>query len=142
MVVRREKRTRKYRGSRRMGWGLQGQHRDRGASGSRSIGMHKEKWSWTVKYGTDWYGKHGFRNPTTKEVSALSLRRLYDMILSGSLEPEEENGVKYYDLTKLGVEKLIGGGSVPFGVSVKVKSATEKAIKSLEEKGGKVIIAE
>ncbi|BCU67570.1 50S ribosomal protein L15 [Sulfolobales archaeon HS-7] len=141
MVVRHEKRSRKLRGSRRMGWGLQKQHRNRGKRGGRQIGMDKEKFSWTVKYAMNWYGKRGFVNPTTKVENAVSLRNVIQMILSGKLSPETEKNEKVYDLIKSGYDKLLGGGSPPFPIVVKTKKITEKAKRAIEEKGGKVILS-
>ncbi|WP_338601065.1 uL15 family ribosomal protein [Sulfolobus tengchongensis] len=141
MVVRREKKSRKLRGSRTMGWGIRGQHRDRGAQGSRQIGMHKEKWSWLVKYGKGWYGKHGFRNPTTKLVSTISLRRLNELLINGSIKLEEKDGKKVLDLNQLGYEKLLGGGNLSIAVVIKVKKASAKAVEKVKQIGGEVILS-
>ncbi|AOL15793.1 50S ribosomal protein L15 [Sulfolobus sp. A20] len=140
MVVRREKKTRKLRGSRTMGWGIRGQHRDRGSEGSRQIGMHKEKWSWVVKYGKDWYGKHGFRNPTSKKVSAISLRELEELIGKGTLKIEEENGKKVIDLSKLGYDKLLGSGRLSIPLTVRVSRASKKAVEKVKQIGGEIIL--
>ncbi len=140
MVVRREKKTRKLRGSRTMGWGIRGQHRDRGAEGSRQIGMHKEKWSWLVKYGKDWYGKHGFRNPTSKKVSTISLRELEEFISRGAIKIEEENSKKVIDLSKLGYDKLLGSGKLSIPLTIKVKKASKKAVEKVKQIGGEIIL--
>ncbi|MEM0231544.1 MAG: hypothetical protein QXG78_00335, partial [Candidatus Methanomethyliaceae archaeon] len=64
MVVRREKKVRKQRGSRTYGWGTVGQHRKSGMRGGfGNAGLHKHKWSWTIKYGKDHFGKYGFIRP-------------------------------------------------------------------------------
>ncbi|MEM1629783.1 MAG: uL15 family ribosomal protein [Saccharolobus sp.] len=141
MVVRREKKSRKLRGSRTMGWGIKGQHRDRGSQGSRAVGMHKEKWSWLVKYGKDWYGKHGFRNPTTKLVSVISLRKLNELILKGAVAFEEQDGRKVIDLGKLGYQKLLGGGNISIPIVIKVDRATQKAVQKVKQIGGEVILS-
>ncbi|AAK40997.1 50S ribosomal protein L15 [Saccharolobus solfataricus] len=141
MVVRREKKSRKMRGSRTMGWGIRGQHRDRGSQGGRQIGMHKEKWSWLVKYGKGWYGKHGFRNPTTKLTSAISLRKLNELLESGYIKIKEMDGKKIVDLNELGYNKLLGGGSISIPVTIKVGKATNKAIQKVKEMGGEVILS-
>lgn len=56
--------------------------------------MHKEKWSWLVKYGKDWYGKHGFKNPTTKLIASISLRKLDELISNNIIKIKEEQGKK------------------------------------------------
>ena len=141
MVVRREKKSRKMRGSRTMGWGIRGQHRDRGSQGDRQIGMHKEKWSWLVKYGEGWYGKHGFRNPTTKLTSAISLRKLNELLVSGSIKIKEIDGKKIVDLNELGYDKLLGGGIISVPVTIKVGKATDRAIQKVKQIGGEVILS-
>ncbi|BDB97636.1 uL15 family ribosomal protein [Saccharolobus caldissimus] len=141
MVVRREKKSRKLRGSRTMGWGIRGQHRDRGSQGSRQVGMHKEKWSWLVKYGKDWYGKHGFKNPTTKLIASISLRKLDELISNNIIKIKEEQGKKVIDLNELGYEKLLGGGSISIPLIIKVKKASPKAIEKVKQIGGEVILS-
>jgi len=141
MVVRREKKSRKMRGSRTMGWGIRGQHRDRGSQGGRQIGMHKEKWSWLVKYGEGWYGKHGFRNPTIKLTSAISLRKLNELLVSGSIKIKEIDGKKIVDLNELGYDKLLGGGIISVPVTIKVGKATDRAIQKVKQIGGEVILS-
>lgn len=140
MVVRREKKTRKYRGSRTHGWGKKGQHRDRGSQGSRPIGQHKEKWSWVVKYAPDWYGKHGFVNPTSKKPNVITMRQLLEMINSGKVQPETQDGKTVIDLEKLNIDKLIGRGTVPKGIVIKVKYASKGAQESVRSSGGEIIL--
>ncbi|AEB96047.1 uL15 family ribosomal protein [Metallosphaera cuprina] len=140
MVVRRSKRSRKMRGHRTMGWGTKGQHRDRGAEGGRHIGMHKEKWSWIVKYGKDWYGKHGFVNPTTKNIKSISIRKLSELIESGKIELQNKESVIEVDLEKNGYNKLLGGGKIEKPIIVRVPYATNKAKEKIEKSGGQVIL--
>ncbi|MEM0173614.1 MAG: uL15 family ribosomal protein [Sulfolobaceae archaeon] len=140
MVVRREKKSRKMRGSRTMGWGRRGQHRDRGSQGSRQVGMHKEKWSWLVKYGEGWYGKHGFVNPTSKKINSISLRKLRELIENGKIKPKEENGKLVIDLEELGYQKLLGNGEIDKPYLIRVRQATQRAIERVKSKGGEVIL--
>lgn len=140
MVVRKEKKTRKMRGSRTMGWGIRGQHRDRGAESGRQIGMHKHKWSWTVKYGKRWYGKHGFVNPTSKTISSISLRTLDELIRNGKISVEEKDGNKIVDLNRYGYQKLLGGGKLTFPVKILVSKCSEKAKGKVSDIGGEVIL--
>ncbi|EZQ03841.1 50S ribosomal protein L15 [Candidatus Acidianus copahuensis] len=140
MVVRREKKTRKFRGHRNMGWGTKGQHRDRGSEGGRQIGMHKHKWSWIVKYGKGWYGKHGFVNPTTKVVSSISIQQLAQMLESGKLKAEVKDGKKMVNLKEMGYQKLLGSGKINEPIVVVVDYCTDKAKGKIEKNGGEVIL--
>ncbi|MCQ4342441.1 MAG: uL15 family ribosomal protein [Sulfolobaceae archaeon] len=140
MVVRREKKVRKYRGSRTHGWGKKGQHRDRGSQGKRAVGQHKEKWSWVVKYARDWYGKHGFHNPTTKQINAITIRKLNDMIIAGQIQVKEENGRKVVDLNEYDIDKLIGRGKPVMPLVIKVKSASMGAQEAVKGVGGEIVL--
>ncbi|MGC9105721.1 MAG: uL15 family ribosomal protein [Thermoprotei archaeon] len=141
MVVRREKKVRKYRGSRTHGWGRKGQHRDRGSQGKRSVGQHKEKWSWVVKYAPDWYGKRGFRNPTSKALHVIAIRRLNQLLVSGKLQVKEESGKKVVDLEEQGFDKLIGRERLVVPVVIKVKSASKGAVEAVKSSGGEIVLS-
>ena len=43
------------------------------------------------------------------------------------------------DLTAIGIDKLLGNGSIETAMEVHVKSASKKAIEKVEAVGGKVI---
>ncbi|MGA2874798.1 MAG: 50S ribosomal protein L15, partial [Nitrososphaerales archaeon] len=48
------RKVRRLRGSRTHGWGQIGQHRRTGSKGGSGMaGLHKHKWSYTVKYMPD-----------------------------------------------------------------------------------------
>jgi len=57
------RKTRKMRGSRTVGYGRVGQHRDQGSKGYRKSGRHKAGWSWVQRYDPDYFGKDGFTSP-------------------------------------------------------------------------------
>jgi len=142
MVVRKAKKSRKMRGHRTMGWGAKGQHRDRGKEGGRQIGMGKEKWSWVVKYGKDWYGKHGFVNPTTYNKVVITLRQLSDLLDNGTIKIESQEGKNIVDLSKYGYEKLLGSGNIKIPIVVKIEEASEKAKQKIAKMGGQIISSE
>jgi len=143
MVVRRRRKYRKkHRGSRTCGWGRVQQHRKSGARGGKGhIGYHKHKWTWTVKYAPDMFGKHGFRPPFKKEYVAINLRDLDILVneLAKRNEIPEENGKYVVDLSKYGFAKLLGSGRITKPVVVKVQYSTEKAKEKVEAAGGQVV---
>ncbi len=141
MTVRVSKKSRKMRGSRTMGWGLRGQHRDRGTEGGRQIGMSKDKWSWVVKYAKDWYGKHGFVNPTSVKLNTITLRQLDEAIRSEKVKLEERDGKKVVNLSSYGYDKLLGGGSLSFPLVIEVAKASEGAKAKVSKIGGQVILS-
>lgn len=46
------------------------------------------------------------------------------------------------DLTKLGINKLLGGGMVESSLIIKVPAVSENAKKKIESVGGKIILDE
>jgi large subunit ribosomal protein L15 len=109
-------------------------------------GLHKHKWSWTVKYAPDHFGYKGFYRhpkPTTTEkwVNVGQLDHIYGRLRDEG-KVEEKDGVPVINLALMGVEKLLGGGRVKNPYHVIVRSATEKAVRKIEEAGGKVEIVQ
>ncbi|MDH7507758.1 MAG: uL15m family ribosomal protein, partial [Candidatus Thermoplasmatota archaeon] len=51
-------------------------------------------------------------------------------------------GKNNIDLEKEGFDKLLGGGVVSTKLTIKVNSASEKAIEKIKEKGGEIILPE
>ncbi|HIC99346.1 MAG TPA: 50S ribosomal protein L15 [Pyrodictiaceae archaeon] len=146
MVVRRRKKSRRLRGrTRTMGWGRIGQHRGSGSRGGfGAAGMHKHMWSWVVKYAPTWFGKHGFNRPPELvyepvEINVGELDEKVGSWLEKGLATKEGD-VIVVDLAKLGYNRLLGGGRVTKKLKVIVPMATERAVKKIEEAGGKVVV--
>ncbi len=143
MVVRREKKRKYYRGSRTYGWGRVGQHRRRGRKAGRGrVGYHKHKWTWTVKYALDMFGKHGFTRPPEmvpehRWINLGELDELIPVLQSKGLVDTVEGKISV-DLTKLGYTKLLGRGRVTQALLIKTMYASKTAIEKVEEVGGKV----
>ena len=105
------RKVRRLRGSRTHGWGQVGQHRASGQKGGvGQAGLHKHKWSWTLKYDPDHFGKDDMHPPQSsksdKWINVGSLDKLYQKLSSiGKIEISE--GKPVLDLTSLGVGKLL-----------------------------------
>lgn len=127
----RSRKIRKQRGSRTHGWGQVGQHRKSGGKGGRGkAGMGKHKWTYTVKYEPDHFGKD-------KLPKKSIIKRWINV---GQLDSiREKLGKEEIDLNALGYEKLLGAGEVIKPYAVIVKSCTELARKKVEAKGGRVM---
>ncbi len=126
--------TKKFRGSRTHGRGIKA-GRGAGLRGGRgNAGLHKHKFMYMLKYMPDHFGVHGFKRPQgmTKEITAINVGQLEEIF----------PGKKDIDLTKEGIDKLLGGGVIHHPIHVNVKTATEKAIEKIQEKGGKVNVEE
>ncbi len=145
---RRERKSRKLRGWRTHSWGRVGQHRSRGQRGGGGrVGLLKHKKSLLLKLTNgELYpliGKHGFYRPS-REVKAINvgdLSALADSLIRKGLI-KEEGGRYIIDLTQLGYGKLLGEGRLTRPIVVKVKAASAKAIRTVKEAGGEVLITQ
>lgn len=142
MVVRKEKKSRKLRGSRYMGYGG-AQHRGSGQRGGfGKAGLHKHKWSYILKYDRDYFGKHGFKTPkSVKEedipINLLELEALVEKMCKDSVKMEE--GKIIIDVTNFGYNKVLGKGKITKPIIVKAKKFTKKAIEKIKNAGGEII---
>ena len=131
MVVRREKKHRKFRGRRT----YHGSHKKARGGGSRGgrgkAGLHKHKWSYVVKYEPEHFGKRGFRPPRLKEVKSINLKEL-DKIA-------KEKNLEKVNVLELGYEKVLGGGKLSKPLTIEAKFFSEQALKKIEEAGGKAV---
>jgi large subunit ribosomal protein L15 len=116
------------------GYGQINQHRHSGQQGGHgAAGLHKHKWSWMVKFDPDHFGRDPFIPPGHEKPSTWLNVGDLDAVASG-------HGV--LDLTSMGVQKLLGSGSVSRSYEVKVASYTKKAQAKIEAAGGKVTAKE
>lgn len=141
------KKSRKQRGSRYCGWGQVGQHRKGGMRGGKGkAGGRKHFWIRTVKYESDRYRKIGFKPPS-------SLKPRPDVVNVGELMDIAINvhGVETItagsegltlDLESLGIDKLLGSGSIDIPLNIKVSEYSSRALEKLEAAGGQIIEAE
>jgi large subunit ribosomal protein L15 len=144
MVVRRKGKRRRgertYHGSHKK-W------RGGGSRGGRGrAGMHKHKWSYTVKYEPEHFGKHGFKRPreVVKKLKSINLKELDKKIdeLLRLKKIKKEKGVVKIDLKELGFDKLLGTGKIKHKVIVRAKYFSEKAKEKIEKAGGKIEVSE
>jgi len=129
------RKIRKFRGSRTVGYGRIGQHRDSGSKGARKVGRHKHLWSWVVTHQPDYFGKNGFTSPQSihSHENPINLKKLEEIMLASSTEKTEIN------LTELGYTKLLGSGKVTKSLTIKVASYSKTAAEKIKEAGGEII---
>jgi len=120
-----------------MGWGQVGQHRKHGAKGGYGkAGLHKHKWSWVVKYQPDYFGSHGFYNPTVSRAEKwLNVGQLEEIAVKHAADGN-------LDLHSLGYDKLLGEGEIKVPLTVRVARYSQRAKEKVEKAGGKVIPVE
>jgi large subunit ribosomal protein L15 len=128
------KKTRKQRGSRYMGWGQVGQHRKGGMRGGKGkAGGRKHFWLRTVKYEPDRYRNVGFKPPS-------SLKPRPETINIGELESLASGKVdQILDLEVLGIDKLLGRGSIRAPLKVRVSEFSSRAHDKLLAAGGEIL---
>jgi large subunit ribosomal protein L15 len=114
--------TKKMRGSHTHGYGGKKKHRGKGSRGGVGrAGKHKG-----VKLG---WGRKGFvRHGLKREINTINV---------GDLEKINKEEI---NLKEMGINKLLGAGYISKPIRVIVEKASEKAIKKIEEAGGKVIV--
>src|SRR6201988_1067606 len=128
------RKVRRLRGSRTHGWGQIAQHRRTGAKGGSGLaGLHKHKWSYTVKYAPDHFGSNIWRPPN--QVITEKWINLYGL---GGLQPQGE----VIDLAALGYDKLLGEGTVHGALKVKARRASQSAIEKIKAAGGSIEVLE
>jgi large subunit ribosomal protein L15 len=131
MVVRREKKHRKFRGRRT----YHGSHKKARGGGSRGgrgkAGLHKHKWSYTVRYEPEHFGKRGFKPPTAREIKSINLEEV-DKIA-------KEKNLEKINVLELGYEKVLGGGKLSKPLTIEAKFFSRQALKKIEEAGGKAV---
>jgi large subunit ribosomal protein L15 len=136
-------RTSKFRGSRTHGRGKKA-GRGAGLRGGRgNAGLHKHKWIHTVKYLPDHFGHYGFKRPQSvvRHKVTMNLSEVEESLQALSMEgaATQKDGKWTVDLTKVGVDKLLGSGRIGKPVTVKVGEASAKAKERLEKAGGKLV---
>ena len=136
-------RTSKFRGSRTHGRGKKA-GRGAGLRGGRgNAGLHKHKWISVVKYCPDYFGHHGFKRPQSVVCHKVTMnlseveQALPSMAKDGFAV--QKDGKWSVDLTKMGVDKLLGSGRISTAISVKVADASATALEKLKSAGGTLV---
>jgi large subunit ribosomal protein L15 len=144
-MIRRTRKIRKLRGSRTVGGGSSKKRRGAGHRGGRgNAGLHKSKWTWTVKYDPKHFGKYGFKRPPRSilKFSPVNLDYLdeksEELVKQGLAQ--SKNGAIEIDITDLGYNKVLGKGKVNKPLIIKSPKFSSLAVQKIEEAGGEVIV--
>lgn len=138
------RKIRKQRGSRTHGWGQVGQHRGGGMRGGHGMaGMQKHKWTYTIKYQPQYFGKKGFKRPWNSKIETINVGDLdqnIEIMLKDGLA--EKRGKKIsVNLDDVGIQKLLGSGKVTHPLFITVSNWSNTASKKIEEAGGKLFFS-
>ncbi len=124
------RKIRKFRGTRTIGYGRIGQHRDSGSKGNRKVGRHKHLWSKIVTSEPDYFGKSGFTSPQSlhRQERTINLQKLDQIAQDAEI-----------NLTELGYTKLLGSGKITKPLTIQVSAYSKSAAQKVQDAGGKII---
>ncbi len=144
-MIRKERKTKKYRGSKTCGGGSKKNRRGAGHRGGRGrAGMHKHKWTYTVKYSRDHFGKSGFKRApslvrTWNAINVGEIEGLVNyLIMEGKIKKKKK---LVLDLTKLGYTKVLGKGKLESALTIKAPEFSKRAIEKIESAGGEAVFS-
>jgi large subunit ribosomal protein L15 len=135
------RKVRKHRGSRTHGWGQSAGHRGAGSRGGHGkTGGRKHHWTYTIKYEPNRFGKHGFNHPKRKvlTINVGYLNQRVDWLLANGQAKKRKEGI-FIDLETLGVNKLLGSGTVNQPFIIKVEAFSSIAAKKIQAAKGQII---
>ncbi|MGZ7109108.1 MAG: uL15m family ribosomal protein [Methanobacterium sp.] len=143
-MIRRTRKIRKLRGSRTVGGGCSKKRRGAGHRGGRgNAGLHKGKWTWTVKYDKNHFGKYGFKRPP-KSISKFNtvnleyLDQKSEELVEQGLAQKKNNTIEI-DVTDLGYDKVLGKGRLNRPLVIKSPRFSSQAKQKIEEAGGEIV---
>ncbi|MBW6461575.1 MAG: 50S ribosomal protein L15 [DPANN group archaeon] len=149
MVVNKTKKVRKLRGSRTHAWGSPKKHRGAGSRGGRGMagsgkkGQQKMSALNNIKQRI---GKSGFVRPSKVIINDVTINlskielNIDNYLASGVAI---KSGAIYdIDLSKAGVQKVLGSGILISKMNIIAKKFSTTAIEKIEKAGGKAIVLE
>jgi len=133
MVVRHEKKNRKYHGTRSWGAGNIKNRRGAGDKGGVGRGGRKHKFTHLVVYERERLHKKGFGPWKKKELKEIDLEQLNKLaIKSSDQKPTIE--LRGY--------KVLGDGNIEKSVVVKADAFSKRAIEKIKSVGGEALLLE
>ncbi|HEV2231537.1 MAG TPA: uL15 family ribosomal protein [Thermoplasmata archaeon] len=129
-------RTRKFRGLRTHGRGIKA-GRGAGKQGGRgNAGLHKYKFKSMLIYAPDHFGRHGFKRPPeiVEDPLAVNVGELEAVVpaLRAAHAIREGEGTVVADLSRVGIARLLGGGTPRRRWQVYVAHASKHAREKVD----------
>lgn len=128
MVVRKEKRDRKYLGTRRWGAGNIKNARGKGDRGGVGKGGVKHRWTYVTAKTPELIRTVGFKPWNKRKLKEITLRSI-DNMLAGSEEKTLE--LKNY--------KVLSNGSLSKPVTIKASGFSASAMEKIKSAGGEAV---
>lgn len=144
-MIRKKKKTYKFRGDSSHGWGSRKKHRgagNRGGKGRAGSGKRRKQKEPTflAHGGEKSIGKRGMikkrEAKSNKVINLYQLDKSIENLVKNGFAKEEKSKITV-DLTKAGYDKLLGTGTIRNNVFVKVRLYSKKTEEKLNKfKGG------
>jgi large subunit ribosomal protein L15 len=128
IVKKKRRKISRQRGSGSHGWGHKKKHRGKGSRGGKGYGGAKAKYIYITAKEPEHYGHRGFYS-LRKKGSSINLDDLNKLA----------KDKKEIDLSKMGIEKLLGHGEVTAPLVVIVSKFSASAKEKIEKAGGKIV---
>ena len=132
MVIRKDKKNRKYFGTRR--WGAGNIKNARGAGdrgGVGNAGARKHKFTWITAKHPELIRSKGFSNWNTKKMEIMTLHDINKLILS-----EKKDSIELRNI------KVLSNGELTAKIKVSAAAFSKKAIDKIKNAGGEAVIIE
>ncbi len=134
----------KYRGSRTCGGGTHKNRRgagNRGGRGRAGINAHHFV-KWYKEMGGPVFGKDGFYNQTTADVTIIDvgvLDQIIPSLLAQGIAKQDGDAV-VINAADMGIEKVLGSGKVTKKINLSASAFSEAAKAKIEKMGGKALV--
>lgn len=133
------------RGSKTHGWGSMKKHRGGGHKGGRGMagtGRKADSKKPSIWSNPDYFGRHGFVKYNARIITAVNVVDIDEKIERYVAEKKAklENGTYFIDLKDIGFNKLLGKGKATKKLKITCSYASKKAIESVKNAGGEVIL--
>jgi large subunit ribosomal protein L15 len=123
----------KYLGRRFFGRGNVKNARGSGNRGGRgNAGLAKHKRTYIAAYEPDYFGKHGFKNPTKTKLPVMHLYDVNKQAFSGKLQKSDT----MFTLTFSG--KILSTGGITIPVKIRALAWSKKAEEKIKQAGGEI----
>ena len=146
MVVNKNKKVTKYRGSKTHGCGSMKKRRGAGNRGGRGLAGSGKRAGHKVqqiikRFGKGYLGKNGFTSKSRSKIKGINLKEIelnLDKYMENNLV-KKEGDFYSVDLSKLGYNKLLGTGQINNKYKIKTKYVSKKAKEKIEKSGGELV---
>ena len=143
MTVRKQKKSKKFRGETTHGYGAKKKNRGAGSRGGRGMAgsgkrAHQNKPRILKLYGPSYFGKHGFKRPqkTLAHEKILNLSYLEQYV---DTLAKKEGDFFVFDAHKAGYTKVLGSGKLTKRFKITCKHFSKKALEKIQAAKGEII---